>query len=290
MKQASIFLTGATGAVGTHLIQTLASLNVPIKALVRCASQATAFNDIPNLEIVTGDLANPASFETALQGVEKAFLLTNSSEQAERLQLNFAEAAHRAGVKHIVKLSQLAADESSPVRFLRYHARVESRIRELGFAYTFLRPNLYMQGLLAFADYIRNQGQFFASVGSARVSAVDVRDIAAVAAACLTEAGHASKIYDITGPESLTHFEMAEIFSQELGKPVQFTDVTPGQMEGGLHAAGFPEWQVGGLIEDYAHYARGEAAAVADTVRIITGNSARSFRQFVRDYRSAFLA
>lgn len=290
MKQANIFLTGATGAVGTQLVQKLASLNVPVRALMRSRFQAAAFKNIPNREIVTGDLESPASFEAALQDVEKAFLLTNSSEQAENLQLNFVEAAHRAGVKHIVKLSQLAASESSPVRFLRYHAKVENRIKELGFTYTFLRPNLYMQGLLAFKEYIRDQGQFFASVGNARVSVVDIRDIAAVAAACLTEPGHEDKIYDITGPESITHYEMAEIFSQELAKPTQFADVTPEQMQGGLRAAGFPEWQVGGLIEDYAHYAGGEAAAVADTVGMVTGIHAISFRQFVKDYRDAFLS
>ncbi|GGH33791.1 NAD(P)-dependent oxidoreductase [Dyadobacter endophyticus] len=290
MKQASIFLTGATGAVGSHLIQQLAPLNIPLRALVRAGSQPATFEHIPNLEIVTGDLADPESFESSLKGVEKAFLLSNSSEQAESLQLNFVEAAHRAGVKHIVKLSQLAASESSPVRFLRYHAKVENRIKELGFAYTFLRPNLYMQGLLSFKDYIKDQGQFFASAGNAGVSVVDVRDIAAVAAACLVEPGHENKVYDITGPDSLTHYEMAEIFSQELAKPVRFIDVTAEQMQGGLRAAGFPEWQVGGLIEDYAHYARGEAAKVAETVKVVTGSSAGSLRQFIKDYRSSFLS
>lgn len=288
MKQATIFLTGATGSVGTQLIQKLAAANVPVKALVRSESQAADLRDMPHVEIVVGDLADPASFEPALEGIEKAFLLTNSSEQAERLQINFVEAAHRAGVRHIVKLSQFAANEYSPVRFLRYHARVENRIRALGLNYTFLRPNLYMQGLLAFKEYIRDKGQFFASVGEARVSAIDVRDIAAVAAACLTENGHENKVYDLTGPEALSHHQMADIFSRVLGKSIQFIDVTPEQMQGGLEAAAFPEWQVGGLIEDYAHYARGEAALVSKTVGNVTGNNPFSFEQFVSDYSALF--
>ncbi|MDR6809174.1 uncharacterized protein YbjT (DUF2867 family) [Dyadobacter sp. BE34] len=288
MKQATIFLTGATGSVGAQLIQKLASANVRIKALVRPGSQAGNLTTIPNVEVVTGDLADPASFEAALEGIERAFLLTNSSEQAERLQIGFAEAAHRAGVRHIVKLSQFAASEYSPVRFLRYHARVENKIRSLGLTYTFLRPNLYMQGLLAFKEYISDQGQFFASVGNARVSAIDVRDIAAVAAACLTETGHENKVYDLTGPEALSHHQIAAIFSRVLSKPVQFIDVTPEQMQAGLEAAGFPQWQVGGLIEDYAHYARGEAALVRSTVENITAKSAFSFEQFVKDHSSLF--
>lgn len=112
--------------------------------------------------------------------------------------MGFAELAAEAGVRHLVKLSQLAADEASPVRFLRYHAAVERRVRELGIGYTFLRPNLYFQGFLAFASTIAKQGQFFAPIDAARVSAVDVRDIAAVAAAALIEPAHIGKTYTIT--------------------------------------------------------------------------------------------
>lgn len=289
MKQATIFLTGATGSVGTQLIQKLASADVHIKALVRPGSDTAHLRRAADVEIISADLADPSGYEMALHDVDKAFLLTNSSEDAERLQIGFAEAARRAGVKHIVKLSQFAASEYSPVRFLRYHARVENRIRAMGMTYTFLRPNLYMQGLLAFKDYIKDNGHFFASVGQAAVSAIDVRDIAAVAAACLAETGHENKIYNLTGPEALTHYQFAEIFSQVLGRPVQFIDVTPEQMKGGLQAAGFPEWQVGGLLEDYAHYARGEAATVADTVERVTGKKASSFTDFAADYRAALL-
>jgi uncharacterized protein YbjT (DUF2867 family) len=284
MTQATILITGATGNVGTQLVKKLAAANVPFKALVRSGDRNEYLASVPQAEVITADLADGAAVGKALQGIEKAFLLTNSSEQAETLQLDFAAAAHAAGVRHIVKLSQFAAAEHSPVRFLRYHARVENRIGELGMAYTFLRPNLYMQGLLAFKDYIKNDGQFYAAVGNAAISAVDVRDIAAVAACALTEAGHENKVYDITGGEAITHYQMAEIFTRVLGKPVKFTDVSPEQMEGAVRAAGFPEWQVGGLTEDYAHYARGEAAAVSTVVQEVTGRAPIGFEQFVRDY------
>jgi uncharacterized protein YbjT (DUF2867 family) len=117
---------------------------------------------------------------------------------------------------------------------------------------------------------------------------VNTNDIAAVAASALMEVGHENKTYNITGEASITHYQMADIFSQVLGKKVTFIDVTPAQMEGAVRAAGFPEWQVGGLIEDYAHYARGEAAAVYNTVKEVTGNNATSFEQFVSDYKVLF--
>jgi uncharacterized protein YbjT (DUF2867 family) len=289
MKMKKIFITGATGSVGTQLVKKLAVLDIPFKALVRTSDSGDLLRNLSNAEIVVGDMAEENSLIDSLQGIDSTFLLTNSSEEAERLQLNFVNAAYKAGVKHIVKLSQFAADVHSPVRFLRYHATVENRIKELGFTYTFLRPNLYMQGLYAFRDHIKTDGRFYASIGNAAISAVDIRDIAAVAAIALTEEGHENKIYNITGPEALTHYQMAEVFSRILGKQISFIDVMPEKMEGALHAARFPEWQVGGLLEDYAHYARGEAATVYSTVNDVTNIPATSFEQFVDDYKMLFL-
>ena len=132
-------------------------------------------------DIVRGDLSDPLSIRNALDGIQKAFLLTNSSAQAEKLQSDFVDIAAGMGVKHIVKLSQLHARPDSPVRFLRYHAAVENRIEDSPMTYTFLRPNLFMQGLLGFRELIAHQGRFFAAVGDAGISLVDIRDIAAVA-------------------------------------------------------------------------------------------------------------
>jgi uncharacterized protein YbjT (DUF2867 family) len=288
MKQAKILITGATGTVGTQLAIKLNALQIPFRAMVRRESNKL-LKSLPYAEIVTADMANTESLAMALQGIDKSFLLTDSSEHAEQLQLNFVNAAHNAGVQHIVKLSQLASETQSPVRFLRYHARVENRIKELGFTYTFLRPNLYMQGFIALKDYIKQDGKFYAAIGNSVVSLVDVRDIAAVAAHSLTEAGHENKIYNITGEETLTHYQLAQIFSSVLNKEVAFIDVSPEQMEGALKAAGFPDWQLGGLTEDYAHYARGEAAQVYNTVKEVTGIPAISFEQFVSDHKALFL-
>lgn len=286
--KASIFITGATGAIGTQLIKKLAATGTPFKALVRTREAGDLIASIPNAEIVIGDLADQEGLVNVLHGIERAFLLTNSSDEAEYLQMNFVEAAHRANVKHIVKLSQLGADKDSPVRFLRYHAKVEERIRSLHFTYTFLRPNLFMQGLLAFKDLIRDEGRFYAAIGNAAISIVDIRDIAAVAVAALTEAGHDNKIYTITGPEALTHYQLAETISSVLNKPVTFIDVTPEQMRGALAGAGFPIWQLEGVMEDYAHYSRGEAASVDSAVTTITNTVPGSFEKFVCDYKFAF--
>ncbi|GAA4160801.1 SDR family oxidoreductase [Chryseobacterium ginsenosidimutans] len=288
MKQTNLLITGATGSVGTQLVKKLVNMNVSFRALVRNNDQGDLMANLPQAEIVVGDLSDSDSLVQALHGIEKAFLLTNSSEYSEELQLNFVNAAHKAGVKHIVKLSQLAADQASPVRFLRYHAIVEDRIKELGMNYTFLRPNLFMQGLIAFGHSIKYEGKFYGSLGNATVSAVDIRDIAGVAARILTENGHENKIYNITGKESITHFQMAETLSRVLDTEITYVDLNSEQMEGALTVAGFPEWQIGGLIEDYAHYARDEASEIFNTVHDVTGKPAIDFEQFVYDHLKFF--
>lgn len=191
-------------------------------------------------------------------------------------------------MEQLVKLSQFAADEASPVRFLRWHGAVERRIRESGIGFTFLRPNLYFQALLAFSGPIVTQSRFFAPIGDARVSAVDVRDIAAVAAAALTEPGHQSRTYTITGPAAITHREIAAALSVAAGREITFVDAPPEAFAQSLREI-LPTWQIDGLLEDYAHYARGEAEAVHATIAEITGHQPRDINQFARDYADAFL-
>ena len=286
-----ILLTGATGNVGSILLERLAEQQVHVRALVRTPPKSGPLSRLDGVEWMAGDLADEATIARACRGADRLFLLTPSSENAEAQQLAIVRAAAQAGVRHLVKLSQLEANPRSPVRFLRYHAEVERAVRDSGLAYTFLRPNLFMQGLLGFRQAIATQGKFFASIGGdARVSAIDVRDIAAAAAAALTDSRHEGKTYDLTGPEALTHAEMAAQLSVALRKPVAFVQVPPDAMKDALASAGFPRWQADGLLEDYAHYDRGEAATVTSGVVTATGRPPRTFAQFARDFASAFVA
>lgn len=287
-KSPSLLITGATGTIGKALTQILAERGIPFRAMVRSPKDARDLTALAGAEVVAGDFNDPATMAQALTGIERAFLLTNSSEAAESQQLAFVAEAQKAGVRHLVKLSQLSAAADSPVRFLRYHAVVEQAIRDAGMDFTFLRPNLFMQGLLAFQQSIAGQGQFFAAIGGARVSVVDIRDIAAAAAAALTEEGHAGKSYTLTGPEALTHAQMADQLSTALGRQVTFIDIAPEAMRQALLQFGFPVWQADGLIEDYAHYSRNEAAAIESGVQDATGQSPRSFADFARDYAPTF--
>jgi uncharacterized protein YbjT (DUF2867 family) len=242
----------------------------------------------PGAKVVLADFDDAASLTRALAGVGKVYLVTPSSERAAEQQARFADLAAQAGVEHLVVLSQLAAAPDSPVRFLRYHAEVEQHVRCLGIGYTLLRPNLFFQGLLAFTGQIAAQGQFAAPIGDAKVSAIDVRDIAAVAAVALSEPGHEGQTYTLTGPDAITHHDMAASLTAAFGRTITFADAPPGAFATALNGI-LPRWQVEGLLEDYAHYSRGEAAEVTTTVSDVTGRPARDFSQFARDFASVLV-
>ena len=191
-----VLVTGATGNTGRALVDALTRRGAPVRAMVRSGADR---GKLPaGVPAVVADFDDPESIAAALTGAGRAYLVTPSSEQAEDQQRRFADQAAKAGLGHLVVLSQLGAEEGSPVRFLRYHAAVEQHVRDVGIPYTFLRPNLFFQGLLTVAGSIAAEGRLYAPIGDAKVSAVDVRDIAAVAAVALTEPGHEGATYTLT--------------------------------------------------------------------------------------------
>ena len=109
-----------------------------------------------------------------------------------------------------------------------------------------------------------------------------------MAAKVLTEPKHEGIAYDLTGPEALTHAEMAEQLSQAVGKPIKHVEVSPTAMKEALLNSGFPTWQAEGIVEDYDHYRKGEAEMVSPAIREITGYEPTYFAQFALDNAARF--
>jgi uncharacterized protein YbjT (DUF2867 family) len=284
-----ILITGASGNNGIEILKRLTGRVERIRAMVRDAHKVTPPAAGYGLHYCEANFDDPSTLRKALDGVQRAFLVTNSSEKVEEQQLRFVDMAQQAGVRHIVYLSQLHASTQSPLRFLRYHATVEDAIRSSGMSFTMLRPNLYMQGFLMMSKSIGADGRFYTPSGKARVSVVDVRDVASAAVAALTQTCHEGKTYDLTGPEALTHTQMAAELSAALERPVTYVDVSEAQFLDKLRSAGMPDWQAEGLVEDFAHYRRGEASTVSDAVQRVTGAPPHTFAEFAQEYRHEFL-
>ena len=273
--------------IGSLLADALVDQGVEFTVMLRPGGSGDRIAGKPGVSSTEGDFDDPESLRRALEGVDRAFLLTNSTERTEAQQIAFVEAAQAQRVGHVVYLSQLASDPQSPVRFLRYHGAVEAALRNSTVGWTLVRPNLILQAYIPFAPMIA-QGALQAPIGDAAVSVVDARDIAAVAAAALTEDGHVGKTYTVTGPAAVTHTEIATELGDAVGRTIRFESIPPEAFLAALTGAGMPEWQAEGLVEDYAHYDRGEASAVSPDVAQATGTSPRSLRDFAHDYSDAF--
>ncbi|GAB3616596.1 SDR family oxidoreductase [Okibacterium endophyticum] len=273
-----ILIAGATGSTGRATADALTARGVRFRAMSRRPSSAE-FS-------VQADLDDADSVRAALHGVRTVYLVSPSTERAESQQKQFVDLAADTGVRHLVLLSQLGSVCDSPVRFLRYHAAVEQHAFASGIGVTALRPNLFMQGLFAVASIVQATRTLPAPIGDARVSLIDVRDIGDIASHALTSPEPLG-IQTLTGPESLTHADLAGQLSAATGHEIRFGDITPEHFSELLTGV-LPPWQVGGLLEDYAHYARGEAAEVSPAVPDLLGRPARSFAAFAAEHAAVF--
>jgi uncharacterized protein YbjT (DUF2867 family) len=281
-----ILITGGTGTTGRDIVRQLKGAS-GVRAMVRDPERA-GFDGVAGLEVVRGDFDRPETLEAALEGVERALLLSPPDPRTVEHQASFIEAAKRAGTRHVVKFSAIGADASAPGGFMKWHGEVEEILKASGLAYTMLQPNSFMQNLLGSAQAIAAEGKIYQSVGDARASLVDTRDVAAVAARVLTEEGHEGKSYVITGPEALSYHEVAAKLSEATGRRITYVPVSPAEFSAGASAQGLPDWLVHALGLLNENFARGDSELVTDAVREVAEVEPRTFDQFARDFAPAF--
>ena len=284
-----ILVTGATGAVGGHLVDQLSRRGAAVRALVRSQERADVLRGY-DCEIAIGSYDDPQSLHRALGGVTKLFLLSPPSEQMasqELAVLTAVRAAHPA--VQVVKLAAIGVDgDVAGARLLEQHRTVVDALVEHGQPHTVLAPNSFMQNFLLWAGSVQEQGAFYAPAGEGAVSHVDARDIAAVAAHVLTSDGHDGATYTLTGPRALTYAEVAEHFSTALDKPVSYVDVPPEGARAAMVDAGLSPWLADGLVELNARYRVGAASVVTDEVHKATGRAPRTVEGFLSDHLAAF--
>jgi uncharacterized protein YbjT (DUF2867 family) len=283
-----ILITGGTGTAGREVVEELRRAGATgVRALVRDPAKASFIREA-GFETVEGDLDRPETLGAALEGVERALLLTAPSPHTFGQQRAFIEAAGRAGVRHVVKFSAFGADSAAPEGFGKWHGQAEDLLKSSGLAWTILQPNFFMQNLLGQAGQIASQGSIYQPVGDARASFIDVRDIAATLGRVLTEDGHEGKTYVLTGPEALSYYDVAAKLSEVTGRNVTYVPITPEQFREGALAQGLPEWLVGALERLNEIFAAGYAAEVTDVVRQVGRREPITFDRFARDHAASF--
>jgi uncharacterized protein YbjT (DUF2867 family) len=270
-----IAVFGASGTIGSRVVAALPRDGARIRAMVRKRPEQSH----PGVEYTPVELTKAESVSTALEGVETVFLLCPNGKGQLAMELDAVRACVEKGVQRIVKLSAMGASPTSPIDFARLHGRVEEAIRASGCAWTFLRPNMFMQNLFWYQAALR-QGLLPLPLGTAEVSHVDGDDVAAAAARALLKDEHAGKIYTLTGPEALSGTAVAASLSRVLGRTIQYAPVSSADFASFLKSAGEPDEIVAAEIELFAHWSQGHGSEATNAVAELTGAAPTTLEEF----------
>ena len=291
-KQESILVTGATGNIGSEVVKELLSdaPDVSIKAAVHSSQNVKKVKSDARVKVIQIDYNEPETLREALNGVDKLFLLTPDVPNAADLASNVVTQAKKAGIKQIVKQSVMGADLEADVGTMRLHRQVEKFIEQSGIPFTFLRPNEFMQNFINFhSPSIKGNNAFYVPLEDAKVSLVDVRDIAAVAVKSLIdEDKHKNKTYLITGPEALSYHQLAEILSNTTGRKINYVNISDEEARAAMKEIGMSDWLINTVSELSEYFRKGKASEISPAVEEVTGNKPISFSQFAKDYAEAF--
>jgi uncharacterized protein YbjT (DUF2867 family) len=283
-----ILVTGATGLNGTALLRLLSARGVAVRALVRHPAKAEAIAALPHVEIVQGDMARPETLAPALRDVDRAMLISSSDPMMLEVQSNFVDAAKKAGVRHVVKLSGIMPELNSAFRFARMHDEIEKRLEASGMAFTHLRAGEFMPAYFRQAPNIAAKGAMFLPMEDARIACIDVGDIAEIAAKVLSGSGHEGKTYPLTGPQALTMAEVAEKLSAATGKTIRYVNVPPEAARQAQLAAGMPPYLADALFELFAERRNGKEATVWPDAAALLGRPPTSFDEFAKRNAAVF--
>jgi uncharacterized protein YbjT (DUF2867 family) len=283
-----ILVTGASGNAGGTVLKEVLKTDKPVSAMYRSPEDAAKAPE--KVRAVIADFADRPSLGRALEGVDTVYLVCSPVRELVGLEGNMLDACREAGVRHIVLNSAIGA-EDYPKSFPGWHRKVEDKLKASGLGYTILRPNSFMQNIVTYhAPSIRAQGAFYAAMGDALTSFIDVRDIAAVAALALTSPKHAGKTYELNGPEALTYAEVAEKISRASGREVRYVDIPVERQKQSMLALGMPEWQVTALLDLQAYYTGGKGGEVDDLLANLLGRVPRTMDQFLLEFADNFRA
>ena len=282
-----ILITGASGNVGRAVLEEVRKSGKPFRAMYR--SQDDASKAPAGTPTVIADFADKDSLQKALAGVDSVYLVCSPVPDLVKLESNVIDACLEAGVKHVVLNSALGAEDyqkSFPV----WHRQVENKLKSSGLEYTILRPNGFMQNIAAYqAPSIRAQSAFYAAMGSAPTSFIDVRDIAVVAAKALTApVAHAGKTYELNGPEAVTYAELAKRISKVANRTITYVDIPESAQQKSMLDLGMPAWQVTALLELQQYYTGGRGGEVTNVLPQLLGHYPRTLDQYLEEVKSQF--
>jgi uncharacterized protein YbjT (DUF2867 family) len=283
-----ILITGATGNVGSAVLDNLGSTDANLRALTREESNAKSLRE-RGVEAVVGDFLEPETLGPALENVSTVFLLTPIHPEQVPQATNVIRAARQSGNDpRIVRLSVHQASHEAPTRISRQHAEIEDELISSGLPYTLLRPQSYMQNTLATAPTVASEGRIYQPFEDGRLGMIDARDIGEVAAKVLTEDGHEGRTYTLTGPAAISFYDVAGALGEVLDKEVSYVSITLEKAKEAMLGMGIPEWKADALNEYARAHSEGYSDWTTDYFERLTGHPATTYKKFASDFEQMF--
>ena len=293
LRDKRLLVTGASGNLGKAVVAELRRLGA--KTVIAATRTPGKHQELAALGVEEreADFDRPETLQAAFRGVERLLLVSTDSLHAPEVRIRqhraAIQAAAGAGVEHVVYTSLPNAHPTEGPSIPDDHFWTEVALFESGLNWTILRNNLYAEVILRFSQFALKTGKLASATQSQGRSYVTREDCARTAAAAmLNSTGKA--IYDVTGPASVTHEQIASILSRLSGKSIQYVNVTPEEVEKGLVAAGIPQFAARSVRELDEETSRGYHAIITLTVANLTGRVPMSVENFLQTAVPALMA
>ena len=286
----TIAIIGATGRIGSAVVQGLLQAGQPVRALVRDPAKAGRLFGSADAEIRQVVLDDPAALAQALDGVSTAFLAMGSIGSEANLQRAVIRAvASVPGFQQLVRLSVLNTGPDSIGINQRGHWSIDFAAQAAGIGYTTIRPSIWTASMLAGAPEIKATRTWTGLADTGRVALSHPDDTAEVAVRVLGDPATWGQHHELTGPRPLSWPDALRVLSDELGETVTFrvTDAF-GLVRHLVKAGTAPEMAELLVTREWAIMA-GENERTTTTVRDLTGHEPRTLEEYLQDNRDAFL-
>jgi uncharacterized protein YbjT (DUF2867 family) len=279
--QMKILVIGGTGRVGSEVIKELKKRDAEIRVLVRKPDVKPQ----AGIETVVGDLLDPVSIEKAFEGVDKLYLLNAVTPDELTQGLIAYNLARKRKVSHVVYHSVFRVEHFKDVPHFASKLAIESAIREFDVPFTIIRPNYFFQNDASFKDILTTMFVYPNPLGLVGISAVDIRDIAEATAISLTSDKHFGRTYNLNGPAILSGPKVASIWSEVLGKKINYAgdDLDTFEEQMRKHAPSWAAFDIRMMFQGYLE--RGFVAEYGDvaTLTELLGHEPRSYEDFAHE-------
>ena len=293
MSQQTILVTGAAGSVGSTArtaITILLEQGHRVRAMVRkLDARADTLRDL-GAEVVVADMLDIIAVRAAMQDCGEVYFTMSISPNFLEAAANVAVTAKSLGVKAFVSLSQMTLSQMSETETTaspeqKQEWLAEHVLRWSGLPVVYLRPTAFFDGmfLIQGAKGIRDDNGIRLPFADGKTSPIAAADVGAAAAAVLADpAPHIGKVYELTGPQSLTITELAQEFSGALGRTIHYVNVPPQIWEAKLQEAQLPAHLIAHLATMGQLHRDNRYDRMTDTFQQLVGRPPISAAEFAR--------